>query len=900
MKTFSKLYFIQFILSFLFMTQAIATPPLNISGAGSKYVLEELVVKFKAKVTRQEVEAINLQNSTSILSINPTAHFMRLKIHGSKHSVRQAVNKYRNNKKVEYAEPNYIVHISQMPNDPDFSLLWGLNNNGQTGGVPDADIDAPEAWDLLSIESAVVVAVIDSGVDYEHQDLAEKIWNNTGEIPDNGIDDDANGYIDDVYGWNFSDNNNMPLDDHGHGTHVTGVIAATGGNGVGVIGVSKTARIMALKFLDANGSGTTADAASAIQYATDMGAKISNNSWGGSAYSQVVNDAISAANAEGILFIAAAGNEGTSNDILPFYPAGYDVVNIITVAATDHHDQLASFSNYGPSSVDLAAPGVDIFSTTPGNTYSDMSGTSMAAPYVSGTIAMLMAEFPALTHIEIKQRLLNAVDAVASVKGKVVTGGRLNAYSSMLGVVPAEQPEPVSVFDDNVESGLNGWALSGDTSLWHQTNNRFMSSYTAWYYGFESVFNYDTGAKNQGSIVTPVIDLTNTTSSVLTFWHFLDTEETAGFDKATVRISNDAGSTFTDVFTKPSSNGGFIQESLNISVYDGDMIQVQFAFDTVDSLYNDSEGWYIDDIRVEGQVADPVANIAPTADAGLNQTLSDSNGDGGELVGLNASGSIDTDGTIISYEWSDGKNTLLGVAVEFSFPIGNHTVILTVTDDKGAIAIDQVVVTINPNQPPIANAGVDQTLVDVDNNTFEVITLTGLGSSDPDGEIVAYEWKEGGNILGSTAAITSVFDVGEHLVTLSVIDEGGAISTDTVLVSVKGSPVSSPTIYVSSIDVLLLSRGSRYTVRGLVHIVDNNGSPVKGALVTSNWLDFNDNVIKITSNQTDKKGIVYLDYGKVSAKSGETFSMTIKDVSKDGFSYDPSENVETSGKGMIP
>jgi len=899
MKKFSKLYFIQFILSFLFMTQAIATPPLNIPGVGSKYVLEELIVKFKAKVTRQEVEIINLQNSTSILAVNPTAHFMRLKIHGNNHSVRQIVNKYRSNKKVEYAEPNYIVHISQMPNDSDFSLLWGLNNNGQTGGVPDADIDAPEAWGLLSSESAVVVAVIDSGVDYEHQDLAEPIWNNPGEIPGNGIDDDANGYIDDVYGWNFSDNNNMPLDDHGHGTHVTGVIAATGGNGVGVIGVSKTARIMALKFLDANGSGTTADAASAIQYATDMGAKITNNSWGGSAYSQAVNDAISAANAEGILFIAAAGNEGTNNDILPFYPADYDVANIITVAASDHNDQLAIFSNYGPSSVDLAAPGVDIFSTTPDNTYSDMSGTSMATPHVSGVIAMLMAEFPALTHIEIKQRLLNAVDAVASVKGRVATGGRLNAHSSMLGVVPAEQPEPVSVFDDNVESGLNGWTLAGDTSLWHQTNNRFISSYTAWYYGFESVFNYDAGTKNQGSIVTPAIDLTNITSSALTFWHFLDTEETSGFDKAVVRISNDGGSTFTDIFTKPTSNGGFVQESLNISAYDGEVIQVQFSFDTVDNLYNDSEGWYIDDIKVEGQVADPVANISPTADAGLNQILSDSNGDGGELVGLNASGSIDTDGTIISYEWSDGQNTLLGVAVEFSFPVGNHTVTLTVTDDKGAIAVDRVVVTINPNQLPIANAGVDQTLVDVDNNTFEFITLTSLGSSDPDGEIVAYEWKEGGNILGSNATITSAFDVGEHPVTLSIIDDGGAISTDTVLISVKGAPVSGPTFYVSSIDVLLLSRGSRYTVRGLVHVVDNKGSSVKGAVVTANWLNLNGNVIKTASSQTDKKGVAYLDYGKVSAKPGETFSIIVNDISKDGFSYDSSKNVETSDKEII-
>jgi subtilisin family serine protease len=281
----------------------------------------------------------------------------------------------------------------------------------------------------------VVVAVIDTGVDYNHQDLSANIWTNPGEIPGNGLDDDGNGFIDDVRGWDFNGNDNDPFDDNSHGTHVAGTIAAVGNNEYGVVGVNWTAQIMPIKFINANGSGTVADAIEAIQYATMMGARITNNSWGGAGFSQALKDAIVAADAAGVLFVAAAGNDGENNDILPFYPASFDVPNIIGAAATDHFDDLAGFSNYGSSSVDLGAPGVDILSTIPNDEYDYKSGTSMATPHVSGVAALIMAEFPALTHDEIKERMLNAVDPLLSLKELVSTGGRLNANNALLGVI---------------------------------------------------------------------------------------------------------------------------------------------------------------------------------------------------------------------------------------------------------------------------------------------------------------------------------------------------------------------------------------------------------------------------------------------------------------------------------
>ena len=351
---------------------------------------------------------------------------------------------------VVYVEPDFVIAPTLTPNDSSYSQLWGLSNTGQSGGVVDVDIDAPEAWNITTGSRSVVIGVIDSGVDVSHPDLAANIWRNPGEIPGNGIDDDRNGFIDDVSGWDFVSNDNTPQDGDGHGTHVAGTIGAVGNNGRGVVGVNWEVSILPLKFLDDSGSGSTAAAIAAINYATALrnsGVNIvaTNNSWGGGGFSTALQTAISRHNDAGIVFVAAAGNESTNNDAIPSYPANYNLPNVISVAAIDRSDQLASFSNYGRTTVDLAAPGVSIYSTTPGNSYATYSGTSMASPHVAGVVGLLAAANPAATVAEIRAALFDTVVPVAGLAGRMVTGGRLNAAAALEQIAPITGPRVISV-----------------------------------------------------------------------------------------------------------------------------------------------------------------------------------------------------------------------------------------------------------------------------------------------------------------------------------------------------------------------------------------------------------------------------------------------------------------------
>ena len=345
---------------------------------------------------------------------------------------------------VKYVEPNHLVSIlSTIPNDPSFGQLWGLNNTGQSGGKVDADIDAPEAWDVTTGSKDVTVAVVDSGVDFSHPDLAGEQWVNAGENCGstdptiscaqraNGVDDDGDGYVDDWRGWDFVNGDNNPTDDNLHGTHVAGTIGATGNNGIGVVGVNWNVSLMALKFINASGTGTTADAVRATLYAADHGAQFSNNSWGGPDSDVALQDAIDYAAGKGMLFVAAAGNDGHSDEITPTYPAAWPSDSLVSVAATDNKDGLASFSNYGRAAVDLGAPGVGIVSTIPGGFYFPLDGTSMAAPQVTGTAALAKSVFPDASPYALKALLLGAVDPDPALAGKTVTGGRLNAAKAV-------------------------------------------------------------------------------------------------------------------------------------------------------------------------------------------------------------------------------------------------------------------------------------------------------------------------------------------------------------------------------------------------------------------------------------------------------------------------------------
>ena len=328
-------------------------------------------------------------------------------------------------------QPDFRLSIATTPNDPDFGELWGLNNTGQVGGVVDADINALEAWEISTGSSEVVVGVIDTGIDYTHPDLVDNIWTNPGEIAGDGIDNDGNGYIDDIHGWDFVNDDNDPIDDQGHGTHVAGTIGAVGNNDLGVVGVSQDVSLLALKFLGSSGFGDLTDAIEAVEYANglkDLGTNLvmTNNSWGGGGFSAGLQQAIENALDRDILFVAAAGNSATDSIS---YPAAYEFDNVISVAATDRIDQLAGFSNFSPDWVDLAAPGVDVLSTQPNNSYAVFSGTSMASPHVAGALALLAASEPDLTALELRERLLESVDFLPQLDGVVATAGRLNANS---------------------------------------------------------------------------------------------------------------------------------------------------------------------------------------------------------------------------------------------------------------------------------------------------------------------------------------------------------------------------------------------------------------------------------------------------------------------------------------
>lgn len=432
------------LVAFLLVGCAAARPQGIEIYKGREAAPNEVIVKFRGEAPQALSLAVAGANADET---EPLGSTRAVRLHSRSKNVDTLIRELSARGDLEYVEPNYIVHAVSIPNDFHFSNLWGLHNTGQTGGTDDADIDAPAAWDITTGSQEVVVAVIDTGVDYNHEDLQANIWTNTREIPRNGVDDDGNGYVDDIHGINAILNSGDPMDDAGHGTHVSGTIGAVGDNGAGVTGVNWKVMILALKFLDSRGSGYVSDAVKAIDYAIGLKTKnsinirILSNSWGGGG-SQALLDAILRANAHGMLFVAAAGNNGWPNDWIPFYPASYGdplygaAPNVVAVAATDKNDQRASWSNYGSRSVHLGAPGVDILSTTPANTYTVYSGTSMATPHVSGAAALVLSKCPTLDTAGLKANILENVDKLPSLNGIVSTGGRLNVDKAIRDCVP--------------------------------------------------------------------------------------------------------------------------------------------------------------------------------------------------------------------------------------------------------------------------------------------------------------------------------------------------------------------------------------------------------------------------------------------------------------------------------
>ena len=415
---------------------------------GREAVAGEVLVKFTRELAVQE--RLQLEQDVDAgesETIGPDVRRMRSR----SLNVQTLIASLRTRATVQYAEPNYIWHTTVSSNDPQFGELWGLRNVGQViggrMGVVNADIHAASAWSIATGSRANVVVVIDTGIDYTHPDLAANVWSAPAAFSVT-IGGTTIVCAAGTHGFNAITKACDPRDDNNHGTHVAGTIGGAGNNALGVSGVNWNASIMGAKFLDSAGSGSSVNAINAIEFAIQAknafaatakaNVRVLSNSWGGGGFSQALLDEINKANANGMLFVAAAGNNASNDDTVPFYPANYTAPNVVSVAATDNTDHLASFSNFG-ASVQLAAPGVSILSTTIGNTYQYFSGTSMATPHVSGSAALILSRCT-LDTATLKTTILSNLDIVPALSGFVGTGGRLNVDKALRACAPVTAP----------------------------------------------------------------------------------------------------------------------------------------------------------------------------------------------------------------------------------------------------------------------------------------------------------------------------------------------------------------------------------------------------------------------------------------------------------------------------
>lgn len=451
--------------------QTLPSIPMAAAGAGG-YATDSILVRFKPSANASDkAQARGLVNAVSHRSYGLVRGLENMRLKAGQ-GVTDAVDKLSRLPFVEYAEPDFIVHKTAT-NDTYYGLLYAIENTGQDIrgqlGVADADMDVVEAWPTQTGDPNQLIAVIDEGVQHDHPDLAGNMWTNSGEVPGNGVDDDGNGFVDDVYGYDFYSNDGDPMDEGGHGTHVAGTICAEANNGIGMVGVVHQCNIMALRFLGPQG-GSTSDGIASLDYAVQMGAKISNNSWGGGGYSQALYNAIAAARDADHIFLAAAGNGGSdgvgdNNDSVPHYPSNYNLPNVISVAATDNRDNRAGFSNYGAVSVDIGAPGVDIASTYINDGYVWNSGTSMATPNVAGVVALIRSQNPGWNYQQVIDHLYATARPAASMAGITTTGKIANAAAAVATVEPPSPPAAPSglMVDSVTETSVSlSWADNAD------------------------------------------------------------------------------------------------------------------------------------------------------------------------------------------------------------------------------------------------------------------------------------------------------------------------------------------------------------------------------------------------------------------------------------------------------
>lgn len=742
--------------------------------AGKEYDTQSVLVKFKDTVTKSERRSlIKMVNGRfkdkngdgiddryhSILS----GKLYKIELDGKKTAdlATPAIKALQGHPAVAYAEYNYIQHIALTPNDPRYNELWGMNNTGQTGGTADADIDAPEAWNISTGSSEVIIGVIDTGVDYNHEDLAANIWTNPNEVPGNGVDDDGNGYIDDVHGINSITGTGNPMDDHYHGSHCSGTIGGVGNNGKGVVGVNWTVKIIGLKFLDSGGSGATADAIECINYAIWLknhgtNIRVLSNSWGGGGFEQSLHDAIAAAGNVGILFTAAAGNNyGSNNDTTPFYPATYDCTNILAVMSTDHNDAVSDFSNIGATTVDLAAPGTNILSTFPNNSYSSISGTSMATPHVSGVAGLLLSVNDLLTVQELKDYLMNYGDAKSSLSGKCVSGKRLNAYNSLNQVPP---PTPTFRLSANPTARIINQGQTATYTINIESVLGFSSPVTLSAASNPAInasigFNPNPGTPGSTSLLS-VITTTATTPAD----YVITVTGTSGSIVKTTSVSltvnpeslTTVSYTNNTVISIPDNNATGIQSTINVP----DALTVWNTSCTVNITHT-----YIGDLVVK-----------LTSPLGTQSILHNREGSSADNIHKTYYP------TIFRNESAQG-NWILSVTDLAGIDVG--------TLDSWTLTIDGIPSgPVNQSPTVTITAPADGSIYTYGNT----INFTGTATDPEDGNIASsIQWTSSinGN-LGTGASINvSNLSVGTHTITATATDSGGKSGSDTITVTVN-------------------------------------------------------------------------------------------------------------------